>query len=327
MNKILKLIVGIAISIAGLWYAFRGMNFSELIDHLSQTNFSFILLAMGIIVVSVALRAYRWQLMLKPIQTITFNPLFASTMIGYFGNSVLPFRLGEILRAYAISRSDTITTSAAFGTIIIERLLDLIGLAAVMIFFAFFSPLMEWSGHVLVVLVILTVGGLVIIIWLGKSHSNFHEQVVHWKIFEKTSGQKLLSSIQNIFKGIISIGETKHTFALVLLTLALWVLYYICTALVVMATGIELTWVAAGIVLIATTLAITVPSAPGYVGTYHAAAVYVLVNLFNSGLTESQVFAVLIHAVGFIPLVLFGFMYFLRSSIQIKDVQSKEIAQ
>lgn len=327
MNKILKLIVGIAISIAGLWYAFRGMNFSELIDHLSQTNFSFILLAMGIIVVSVALRAYRWQLMLKPIQTITFNPLFASTMIGYFGNSVLPFRLGEILRAYAISRSDTITTSAAFGTIIIERLLDLIGLAAVMIFFAFFSPLMEWSGHVLVVLVILTVGGLVIIIWLGKSHSNFHEQVVHWKIFEKTSGQKLLSSIQNIFKGIISIGETKHTFALVLLTLALWVLYYICTALVVMATGIELTWVAAGIVLIATTLAITVPSAPGYVGTYHAAAVYVLVNLFNSGLTESQVFAVLIHAVGFIPLVLFGFMYFLRSSIQIKDVQSKEIVQ
>ena len=327
MNKILKLIVGIAISIAGLWYAFRGMNFSELIDHLSQTNFSFILLAMGIIVVSVALRAYRWQLMLKPIQTITFNPLFASTMIGYFGNSVLPFRLGEILRAYAISRSDTITTSAAFGTIIIERLLDLIGLAAVMIFFAFFSPLMEWSGHVLVVLVILTVGGLVIIIWLGKSHSNFHEQVVHWKIFEKTSGQKLLSSIQNIFKGIISIGETKHTFALVLLTLALWVLYYICTVLVVMATGIELTWVAAGIVLIATTLAITVPSAPGYVGTYHAAAVYVLVNLFNSGLTESQVFAVLIHAVGFIPLVLFGFMYFLRSSIQIKDVQSKEIAQ
>ena len=327
MNKILQLIVGIAISIAGLWYAFRGMNFSELIDHLSQTNFSFILLAMGIIVVSVALRAYRWQLMLKPIQTITFNPLFASTMIGYFGNSVLPFRLGEILRAYAISRSDTITTSAAFGTIILERLLDLIGLAAVMIFFAFFSPLMEWSGHVLVVLVILTVGGLVIIIWLGKSHSNFHEQIVHWKIFEKSSGQKLLKSIQNIFKGIISIGETRHTFELVLLTLALWVLYYICTFLVVMATGIELTWVAAGIVLIATTLAITVPSAPGYVGTYHAAAVYVLVNLFNSGLTESQAFAVLIHAVGFIPLVLFGFMYFLRSSIQIRDVQSKEIIQ
>ncbi len=106
MNRITKLIIGIAISIAGLWYAFRGMNFSELIDHLSQTNFSFILLAMGIIVVSVALRAYRWQLMLKPIQTITFNPLFASTMIGYFGNSVLPFRLGELLRAYSISRKE-----------------------------------------------------------------------------------------------------------------------------------------------------------------------------------------------------------------------------
>ncbi len=325
MNRITKLIIGIAISIAGLWYAFRGMNFSELIDHLSQTNFSFILLAMGIIVVSVALRAYRWQLMLKPIQTITFNPLFASTMIGYFGNSVLPFRLGELLRAYSISRKESITSSVAFGTIIMEHILDLMGLAAVMIFFAFFSPLMEWSGNVLIGLVALTVGGLGIIIWLGRSHSNFHERVVHWKIFEKSSGQKLLNSIQKIFKGLTSIGRTKHSGQLFLSTLALWVLIYASIILVVLATGININWVAVGIILIATSLAITVPSAPGYVGTYHAAAVYVLVNIYNVGLAESQAFAVLIHAIGFIPLVVIGFFYFLRSSIHISDLKTEEI--
>ena len=105
----------------------------------------------------------------------------------------------------------------------------------------------------------------------------------------------------------------------------LWVLYYICIILVVFATGLKITWVAVGIVLIATTMAITVPSAPGYVGTYHAAAVYVLVNIFGAGLTESQAFAVLIHAIGFIPLVFIGFGYFLSSSIHISDVKPEEI--
>ena len=319
MNRALKLIIGFAISAAGLWYAFREMNFNELIEYLSQTNLSYILLAMLIMVASVALRAYRWQLMLKPIQIFTFNPLFGSTMIGYFGNGVLPFRLGELLRAYAISRSNMITASVAFGTIILERILDLMGLAAVMIFFAFFSPLIEWR------LVVFTIGGLVFIIWLGKSHSNFHDKFVHWKLFQTSTGQKLLGNIQNVFTGLTSIVKTKHSVQLVFLTLMLWVLYYICIILVVFATGLKITWVAVGIVLIATTMAITVPSAPGYVGTYHAAAVYVLVNIFGAGLTESQAFAVLIHAIGFIPLVFIGFGYFLSSSIHISDVKPEEI--
>ena len=325
MNRALKLIIGFAISAAGLWYAFREMNFNELIEYLSQTNLSYILLAMLIMVASVALRAYRWQLMLKPIQIFTFNPLFGSTMIGYFGNGVLPFRLGELLRAYAISRSNMITASVAFGTIILERILDLMGLAAMMIFFAFFSPLMEWSGKILIGLVVFTIGGLVFIIWLGKSHSNFHDKFVHWKLFQTSTGQKLLGNIQNVFTGLTSIVKTKHSVQLVFLTLMLWVLYYICIILVVFATGLKITWVAVGIVLIATTMAITVPSAPGYVGTYHAAAVYVLVNIFGVGLTESQAFAVLIHAIGFIPLVFIGFGYFLSSSIHISDVKTEEI--
>lgn len=325
MNKSIKLIIGIAISAIGLLYAFREMNFNELFENLSQTHMSYVFLSMIIMVASVALRAYRWQLMLIPIQSISFKPLFGSTMIGYFGNGVLPFRLGEILRAYAISKSNSITASSAFGTIIMERLLDLIGLAVAMIFFAYFSPLMEWSGSILIGLSVITFGGLVFIIWLGKSHSNFHEKVVHWKIFEKSSGKKLLSIIQNVINGLVSIRKTKHSFQLVILTLVLWILYYICTALVVIAIGIDMSWVATGIVLIATTLAISVPSAPGYVGTYHAATVYVLVNIFNAGLTESQAFAVLIHAVGFIPLVLIGFIYFLRSSIHFKDVKTEDI--
>ena len=327
MNKYLKLLFGLAISAAGLWYAFREMNFNELIENLSQTHMIYVFLSMIIMVASVALRAYRWQLILEPLQIFSFRPLFSATMVGYFGNSVLPFRLGEILRAYAISRSNRITTSGAFGTIILERLLDIIGLAGVMIVCAFFSPLMEWSGNVLIILVILILSGLAFIIWLEKSHSRLHEKMIHWKLFESKSGQKIFSILNNLFKGLTSIKETKHAGQLVIHTVLIWFMYYVCIYLVVLGTGINLSFTGIGIVLIATTLVITVPSAPGFVGTYHAAAVYVLVNLFHIGLTESQAFAVLIHAIGFIPMVCIGFLYFVKSSIHFGDLKTEEITQ
>jgi len=79
------------------------------------------------------------------------------------------------------------------------------------------------------------------------------------------------------------------------------------------------------VILIATTLAISIPSAPGFVGTYHAAAVYVLINFFNKGLAESQAFSVIIHAIGFIPLVCIGFIFFIQSSIHFSEIKSIDV--
>ncbi len=325
MNKLYKFIIGFIISIAGLWYAFKGVDLQQIKVYLVRADLTYLILSMIVMVSSVIVRAMRWKLILIPLHTFSLNPLYKSTMIGYFGNGVLPFRLGELLRAYAISRSNSISSSAAFGTILLERLLDLIGLAVLMTIVAFLSPLMEWTGNVLFGLIIFTVCGFIFVFWLGKSHSKFHEKVVHWKLFENKSGQTVLRIIKNIFEGLTSIRKTKHTGGLIFYTITLWFMYFVCTYLVVLATQIDISWVDACIILIATTLAISIPSAPGYVGTYHAAAVYVLVNIFHVGVAESQAFSVLIHAIGYIPLVIIGFVYFLQSSIHFKEIKSVEV--
>jgi NADPH-dependent 2,4-dienoyl-CoA reductase/sulfur reductase-like enzyme len=96
---------------------------------------------------------------------------------------------------------------------------------------------------------------------------------------------------------------------------------------VIIATGINLSWIEVGVVLIATSLAIAVPAAPGAVGTYHAAAVYALTVYFSVERVEAQAFAVLLHAVGSIPLAIIGFIYFLRSSVHIKDISGQHIIE
>ena len=78
--------------------------------------------------------------MIESIESIKINKLFSATMIGYFGNAVFPFRMGELLRAFALSKDTKIKTSTAFGSILLERVIDMLGLVFTMIIFGSLFP-------------------------------------------------------------------------------------------------------------------------------------------------------------------------------------------
>ena len=126
--------------------------------------------------------------------------------------------------------------------------------------------------------------------------------------------------IDNFLDGLTLLKEIKHFWKIAILTIVMWFIYYLITWTVNLATGIGLNWIGVGIVLIFTSLAIAIPAAPSAIGTYHAAAIYVLTEIFLFNRLESQSFAVLLHFVGFIPLISLGAIFFIRSSVSIKDV-------
>lgn len=324
MNKYLKLSVAIGISLAGLYFAFRGVEFEELLRAITRVNGSYILASVLLMVFSVVLRALRWRLILEPLQNISFHPLFGSTMIGYFGNSVLPFRLGELLRAYSLSLAKPISASKAFGTIVLERVLDMIGVLVVMVFFFVLYPFPPWlklsgliAGFGTGILILALTG-------LALAQSQIKNKIFSWKIFQNPVGQKFRQVIESLVTGLVAIKSTKHLFAIIFYTIVMWVVYYACTYLVVLSIDVPVDWIAVGVTLVATTLAITIPAAPGYIGTYHATAVLVMVELFGVQLADAQAFAVLVHAIGFVPFAIIGFGYFLTSSVKLKDVRKNE---
>ncbi|MCK5330976.1 MAG: flippase-like domain-containing protein, partial [Candidatus Marinimicrobia bacterium] len=198
MNKYLKLSVAIGISLAGLYFAFRGVEFEELLGAITRVNGSYILASVLLMVFSVVLRALRWRLILEPIQNISFHPLFGATMIGYFGNSVLPFRLGELLRAYSLSRTKPISASEAFGTIVLERVLDMIGVLVVMVFFFVLYPFPPWlklsglvAGFGTGILILVLIG-------LALAQSEIKNKIFSWKIFQNPIGQKFRKVLENL---------------------------------------------------------------------------------------------------------------------------------
>ena len=323
MNKWFKLIISIVISAVGLYYAFAQVNFDDLWFFLKSVNLGWLTISVVLLVFSVAIRAERWQLLLEPIEKIRFHPLFAATMVGYFGNAVLPFRLGELLRAYTISVRKSVETSAAFGTIILERILDMLGLVCMILVFGWFYPFEDGGRNLMLAVVMLTLIGFGFVLILGRAQSKLIERMENWPIFEKKWAHRILKIINSIVNGLTSIRTAKHVGQIVLHTIFMWVVYFSITYSVTLAVGIQLSWVEVGVILISTSLAIAIPAAPGAVGTYHAAAVYVLTTLFFVGRAESQAFAVLLHAVGFVPLIIIGSIYFLYSSVHIKDISNQ----
>jgi len=294
----------------------------ELWLQLTQVHMSYILLSTVLMIYSVVIRARRWKLILEPIEEIPVRALFSATMIGYFGNSVLPFRMGEILRAYSVGKQFTLSSSSTLGTIILERVLDMLGLIFLIVIFLILSPINEWLGEILYGVIFITLVAFVFVFWLGKTKVKWQPFLLRFRILDNRFGRRLINIVYNLINGITALKNTSHALKITFYTLYLWFIYYVYMLGVVTAIGINLDWIGIGIILITTSLSISIPAAPGYIGTYHAVAVYVLTNIFSVGLTEAQAFAIIVHAVGYIPFVVLGSYYFLRSSIHLSDVKA-----
>ena len=116
MNKWFKLLISIIISGIGLYYSFSKVNIQELLIHLFSVNKLWLFVGSALLILSVIIRAIRWQVMIESIDRVKINHLFSATMIGYFGNAIFPFRLGELLRAYAISKKSKNSSFSKLNT-------------------------------------------------------------------------------------------------------------------------------------------------------------------------------------------------------------------
>jgi len=317
--------LSICISLGGLYYAFGKVDFSALWIKIQQVNHFYLFLVAVLIVFSIAVRAKRWQMILNPMQKIELNSLFASTMIGYFGNGVLPFRLGEILRAYSLSEKTKLETSSVFGTIILERILDLLGLLVLIVFMAFIYPFKAWGGNIIPVIIIISGAAFAITYFLERKSDLLYKYLSSLKLRVSHNIKNIIILFEKFIRGLTSIRQSHQLLGITIYTLFLWVIYFAMVYFTILATGINLDWIAAGVILISTTLVITIPAAPGFVGTYHAAAVYTLTSIFNIELGPAQAFAIILHAAGYLPLVIIGFIYFLLSGIHLKDTELEKI--
>ena len=304
-----KVIAGIFISVGGIYWAFWDFKFHEFANSIHEVNYLYLLFATLFLWVSVWFRALRWRWLFKVDSLPTTASLYRAELMGYFGNNVLPLRLGELMRAYLIGREWNLSKSYVFGTIVLERILDTLSLVFFSFLLIILYPLEEslreyiiWGGGIFLVAIMI----LIIILHRIKSIRINH---------------KILNSLKDIIEGLLSINK-KEIFPVIATSLFIWGIYYLNVLLLQYAFGFDLSLPQALMVLVLSSLALAIPSAPGMIGTFHAAVKYSMVDLFGFSSHDGNAFAILLHAYGYILLTLLGAYYFMKNQFRNSTIQT-----
>jgi len=324
VNRYLKLLIAGLTSIVGIYFAFRGENLESLWSQILQIDKVAFFSANLLLLLSCVIRAYRWGLLIEPIEKIGLKHLFSSTMIGYFGNGVLVFRLGELLKAYSISKNSSLSVPQAFGTVILERILDLLTVLFIfLLFFPWFPFEYEWlrvsviAFSVLLMVMILFIFLVIKFQWNNKLNS--------LKIFQTSNGKNIIHILNKIFDGIILIKNIKHYFGVIVSSGLLWGIYYFITFILLYACGIDLGIVGSGVLLLIGSFAIGIPALPGSAGTYDAGVKFGLITVFSIVSDKALTYALVSHFVSYFPVVIVGALYFTMGSIKISEFQTNKV--
>jgi uncharacterized protein (TIRG00374 family) len=309
-RHLFKLFLGLAIGTMFFYLAVRRVNFDQALAALAQTNYWLVGLSAVVMMAAHLLRAMRWRYLLAPVKVLSTRSLFSALMIGYAANSFVPAHLGEFLRAFVIGKKHGISASAAFGSIVVERIVDVVSLIGAMALVLMVHPFPDWvttSG----LLMLLAALALCVILFTCK---RFESQTVALvRLWVKPLPERIASRLEslalNFLRGIVPLKSAAHYASAAVLSIAIWLcyatVYYICLAAFNLVNAYSLAWYVGLVVLVFTTISVVIPSTPGYVGTFHYLCQLALV-MFGVSVSEALSFAVIAHLVGIAPVAIVG---------------------
>jgi glycosyltransferase 2 family protein len=306
---------------AGLLYlAFRPVSWEAFGEAMARGNFLYLVPMAAAALLAHAIRAWRWLLLIDTLPTDDpaprrdFRTSFYSVMIGYMVNYAVP-RVGEVARAGNFAARTELSLSPVFGTVVSERVLDMISLSIIMVIvsvftwrhvtglqhlaaemFGPFEP--SLGGFALVLAIVLLLVGA--IVWsvrrLRTSAANPDRR------------GRVATAVHAFLDGLRSLARTRRRGALVISTVAIWLCYLAITYIPIPMLGITgLTLADVWLLLVVGSIAVVVPT-PGGVGSYHYMTVVTMTGLLGVDAAEATAYAVICHGLQLVLYTLVGFI-------------------
>lgn len=322
-KKFLQVSLSVILLAVCVYYALKGIKLKELWDLIVGANYWWAILPIPIILASHWVRAIRWKRILKPIKQVksTFD-LFSSVMLGYAINCISP-RAGEFVRPYALVRREKMSYSSALGTIVVERVIDVLALVFLLAAtFIFQSEKvmkglpMEFDTNKIIVLTLLIVGMFVLAFYppIGRFFLKILIKPFSAKFYNKCEDlyDKFLAGFEIIkvpSEYVMMFVESMLIW--LLYTLPMWIMFYSFSFEQVYHLGFEdaiLLCVVSGVI---TTIAPT----PGALGLYHVAIQNSMYAIYGIPPAEGLAYATLTHGINYLVQVVVGGLCFFHENV------------
>ncbi len=327
--------LGVAISLLFLWLALRGLRLDQVWSVLAKANYWWLAPGVAVYFLAVWARAWRWHYLLRPLKPISTGTMFPIVCIGYMGNNIYPARAGELLRAYVLRRHESVPISASLATIIIERAFD----GVVMLGFVFLnlgelSGLTGSSGFVGSIRSLALWGaalflGAVLIFLLMAAFPQRSTRIVGWFIDRLVPGRYrpgLVAVVDRFLGGLASLRSPADVAMVFVTSVVIWLLETGKYWFVMHAFAFQVSFFALMLMNGIVNLATTLPSAPGYIGTFDAPGIALLGAYGVPGAVAAG-YTLVLHGALWLPITVVGAYYFTRESLSWGKVRTELAAE
>jgi glycosyltransferase 2 family protein len=323
--------VGILISLVFLYIALRGLDLEHVWLAMQSANYFWLLPGIAVYFVGVWVRAWRWKALLRPLKSISTTAMFPVVTIGYMGNNIFPARAGEVLRSVILKDREGVPVSASLATIIVERIFD----GMIMLGFVFLN-LPELirvtgdtgiAGSIQQIATWAAVGfsAALIAFLLAAMFPRITERFVdyvldHFMLARWREGTRSLT--KRFLTGIQALRSPQEVLVFFLATAVIWLLETCKYWFVMRAFPFEIGFFSLMLLNGFVNLATMLPSAPGYVGTFDAPAIALLI-AYGVNAEMAAGYTLVLHAALWFPITALGFYYYLRQPLRWgKDLQA-----
>jgi hypothetical protein len=324
--------LGVAISLAFIWLAVRGLQLEDFWQALKGANYWWLIPGVAVYFIAVWVRAWRWHYLLEPVQRVPTGVMFPITAIGYMGNNIYPARAGEVLRAVILKRKRGIPISASLATIIVERIFD----GVVMLGFVFvnlprLARLTSDSGLIgnIQQAALIGTGVFVGALVLFLAAAMMPRQAVRigaWlvqRLAPTALRERLLALLNRFLEGLASLRSPLHVLMVFVTSVIIWLLETGKYWFVMHAFRLQLSFFVLMLMNGIVNLATSIPSAPGYIGTFDAPGIAVLT---ASGVNQATAagYTIVLHVALWLPITLLGAYFLAREGIRWTDALRSE---
>jgi glycosyltransferase 2 family protein len=316
--------LGILISAVLLYFSMRGLKLAEAWEALKTAKYLWVIPGIAVYFVAVWMRSWRWHYLLRPLKKISTNSMFPIVCIGYMGNNIYPARAGEVLRAAILKKREGVPISASLATIIVERVFDgVVMLAFIFLNLGQLSGLTSSSGYIGSIREVAVYGAIifiaVLVIFLVAAMLPHQTRMIADWIIDRFIPVKIRPKVSGLthrfLDGLESLRSPADALMIFVSSFIIWLLETVKYWFVMHAFPFEVSFFALMLMNGIANLATTLPSAPGYIGTFEAATIAVLV-AYGISQEISAGYAVVLHLALWLPITLLGFYYFSREGLK-----------
>src|SRR5512143_1445727 len=316
--------LGVLISVVFIWLALRGLRLDQFWGAVRSANYWWLVPGVAVYFVAVWARAWRWHYLLRPIKDVPTATVFPITTIGYMGNNIYPARAGEVLRAVILKRREGVSVSASLATIVVERIFD----GVVMLGFVFvnlpeLAKLTADSGFVGNIQQVAVIGtgvffGALVIFLLAAMFPAVTARLAVWfinRLLPERLREKVTGLMNRFLDGLASLRSPLNVLMVFLTSVVIWLLETVKYWFVMHAFNFSVSFFALMLMNGVVNLATTIPSAPGYLGTFDLPGIAVL-EAYGVPSAVAQSYTFVLHFALWLPITLLGLYYMAREGIK-----------